>query len=510
MPIAKEGSMPTGLDTESSLYLQEYSNSLIHWCSWGTQALQKSQKEHKPIFLSIGYSGSYWCEVMNLESFNDEAIIKLLNDHFIAIKVDKDERPDIDKYYKQVYRLMNGQDCASPVSIFLTEQLEPFYSAAYIAPEARGNVLGFKNLLEVIKRKYYNDKITIQQKAQEVLTHLNPKKQTLEATRLHIGIVKTITLHAKELFDNQYGGFVGEPKFLQASILDLLLDTYELTHDQELLLLVEQTLTNIYNADIHDSKEGGFYRYANQRDWQCPRKEKTIYDNAMMLSLFTRMYKLSNNEIYKNIALETAEFMLTHMYDRRLFYSNSVIKNSGEYLIDTKKTTSFNAMAITSLLQSSQLKNEYLDIAIKTLDQLLDQYYPSSRLYHTQNIQGFLEDYAYLGQTLITAYRLTNTPRYLILAETIAHQMIEQFYEYGFWKFSHNEFSVYDDTHDPLYPSAMSIAVLFLHQLSFLLDNDYNKFVFKTLEINSYKLMRQPLSSPTMSKVLLRYIEKML
>lgn len=502
--------MSNYLKNETSFYLKEYINNSIHWYPWGDEALRHAQRDQKPIFLSIGYSGSYWCDVMREESFQDETIADLINEHCIAIKVDKDERTDVDKYFKQVYRLMNGQDCASPVSVFLTENLEPFYSAAYIASQPRGNVLGFEELLRTVHHKYHDDTSTMRKKGQEVLSYLNPKKRTIEATRLSMDVTQTIIHHANSLYDAEYGGFGHEPKFLNISTLDLLLDTYELTHERSLLTIVQQTLDTLAQSDMQDTLEGGFYRYANHKDWTSPRQEKMSYDNALLAALYWRMYGLTQKETYKFIAIRTLDFLLTSLRGDQLFYSHSVIKRDGSHLTDTKVTTSFNAIVIRTLLSVDTGEGRYRKIALETLDHLIAEHYASEQLLHTNGVEGFLEDYAFLGHALLEAYRTTEQSRYLVQAEHLAHQMIERFYDYGFWKFSNGTLSVYDDIFDPLYPSAMATGILFLHQLSFFVESDYNQFVFKTLEINSYGLMRQPLSSPTMSKVMLRYLKKML
>nr|MCH9739754.1 thioredoxin domain-containing protein [Campylobacterota bacterium] len=201
---------------------------------------------------------------------------------------------------------------------------------------------------------------------------------------------------------------------------------------------------------------------------------------------------------------------LDKMSENQLFYSNMLKKDDGSHFIDTKVVTSFNAMMIDTLFHLSQIEEHYLKIAIDSLETLLDNYYIHQELYHTQDIKAFLEDYAYLGTTLLNAYTVTNNQKYLILAESIANQSIDKFYEYGKWKFSNGDVSVYDDIYDLLYPSAMATMLLFIHRLSFYVDSDYNQFVFKTLELNSYNLMRQPLSSPKMSKVLLRHLKKMI
>jgi len=245
-----------------SIYLEKYSSGYVKWYSWEQESFLEAKSQKKPIFLSIGYSTSALCEQMRVESFENKNVAELLNKNFISIKIDKDERPDIDKYYKNVYKLMNAQACASPISIFLTEDREPFYSATYIAPYPKGNVLGFEELLRVVIEKYSYDKATMIQKGKEVLDYIDPKKEKIEATRLNSSVLKTISTHSLELSDKKYGGFGDEQKFPHISTLDMMLDAYELNQDESLLEHVKFSLKKMAKEAIHDSINGGFYRYA--------------------------------------------------------------------------------------------------------------------------------------------------------------------------------------------------------------------------------------------------------
>ena len=498
------------LKTEHSSYLKEYINSEINWYPWGKEAFEKAKREKKAIFLSIGYSGSQWCEMMKSESFNQPSIIKLLNQNFINIKVDKDERTDIDKYYKNVYKLMNGQGCGSPISIFMTENREPFYTAAYIAPLPQGNVLGFEELVITVVEKYRNDKVTMVQKGKEILRYIHPNEEKIEATRLNIDILNTIKLQTLEVLDKKDGGFGQAPKFPHTSTLNLILDAYEMTKDKELLQAVLLTLKKMEVGNFHDKTDGGFYRYSNDKAWNIPRFEKTAYDNAHLSAIYLRAYQITGDNFYKITAFKTIDFMLNKMSTDRLFYANSVTKNDGFDFTDKKIITSWNAMMIDTLFKASLIDKKYYERAVHTLETLLEQRFINGQLFHTQNIKAFLEDYAYLGTALLSAYRVTEQEEYLILAETLSNRAIEQFYQYGKWKFSNHGLTLYDDMYDVLYPSAMSTMVALLHDISFLIESDYNQLVFKTLEMNSYELMRHPLSSPKMAQVLVRHLKKMI
>jgi len=495
------------LINEVSLYLQEYNNTLVDWHTWNKETLKKAKREKKPIFLSIGYSGSALCKRMKEDSFKNKEIASLLNKNFISIKVDKDERVDIDKYYKQVYKVMNGQNCSSPISIFMSENLEPFYSVAYIPSSTKANVLGFKELLEVIIDKYKNDKETMVEKGREVLSFINPKNRKVEATKLNKNIINIIKQHINELFDKKNGGFGDMPKFLQISIIDLIFEYFRLTKDKDILEKALFTLKEMAKRDIFDSKRGGFYRYANSKDWSNPRREKIGYDNANIASIYIKAYKITKDNFYKNIAFKTIDFIINNMSKDNLFYSNLLENSDGSIFTDTKITTSINAMVIDTLFNASTIENKYYNIAIKSIDKLLEKYYINGELYHTENIKAFLDDYAYLGVALLKAYKVTNNREYLIISQTLLNKAIEKFYEYGRWKFSKSDIIVYDDIYDLTYPSAISTVLYLIEKISPLVEGEYSEFLFKTLEINSYNLMRQPLSYPKMTKVLLLYLE---
>jgi len=499
--------LSSNLKHEVSLYLNEYKDSLVNWYPWTEEAFEKAKAEKKPIFLSIGYSTSHLCDIMKKESFNDETIVNMLNQNFISIKVDKDERPDIDNYFKQVYKLMNGQNCASPISIFMTEDLEPFYSAAYIAPYPKGNILGFHELLTVIIDKYTNDKLTMIEKGKEVLSFINPKNKEIKATKLDINILNIVINNFSEVFDNINGGFGDIPKFIHASTIDLLLECYQLTKNQELLSMATVTLTKMANGEIFDDINGGFYRYANNKDWTLPRREKMIYDNANIAMVYLRTFQITDNNLYKDIAFKSIDFMLEQMSDGTLFYANSLAKKDNSIFIDTKIITSWNAMVIDTLFFASTIENKYLQTAIKAIDKLLKKVYLNGKLYHTDNIQAFLEDYAYLGVALLSAYKVTNNKEYLILSQTILNRAIEKFYQYGKWKFTNSQFKLYDNIYDLTYPSAIATIIYLIEEISPFIEGDYREILFKTLEINSYNLMRQPLSSPKMTKAMLLYLK---
>jgi uncharacterized protein YyaL (SSP411 family) len=501
--------MSNYLEFENSPYLTSHKNSSINWHPWTEKTFKKAQDEHKSIFLSIGQSYSHWCSLMEEESFSQEPIAELINERFIAIKVDSQEHPELAKYYQRVHKLMNRSTAGFPLSIFMTENLEPFYAGSYIAPEAQKELLGFEALLRVVSKKYITDYDTLVAKGREILENINPKIEKIEATKLHINVLNTLKIHTKELLDNKNGGFGSSPKFPNTSTLELLLDGYELTKENSFLDAVLLSLDNMYKGGLYDHKNGGFYSYSQESNWQNPYPLKTTYDNALLAKLYLRTYQLTDTLLYKEIAFKTLDFMLSQMSESKLFFS----KNYQEVQNDQMIITSWNSMMISTLFIASTLDEKYKKDATDSLDALLSTLFINSTLYHstqigsTPKIKAFLEDYAYLGETCITAYQSTLDESYLIRATHFANVLIEQFYKYGKWNFSNGLFSITEETFDSVYPSSLSVASSLMMSISSLVDSNYKKFVFKTLELNSYNLMRQPLSSPALTQLLLRYLK---
>jgi len=579
------------LKNEHSPYLQQHANNPVNWYPWGEKALKKAQKEHKPIFLSIGYSSCHWCHVMEAESFTDKATAKLLNKYFVCIKVDREERPDLDKHFQDVYQLMNSRSGGWPASIFLTEELKPFYAATYIPPEPRYGMMAFPALLEVIADKYKNEKDTLLKEANEVLKHLNPQKETIQATKLDDSIIERSIKHAGLLYDHRFGGFSKSPKFPQVSLLDLLLDLHMLTGNKEAINMVEKQLLHMAKGGLRDLVDGGFCRYSTDNEWLVPHFEKMTYDNAQLSGIYLKAYHITQNDFYRTVAFETLDFMLEKMQEAYLFYAASDADTEGQEgkyfvytyekalksftkagipkeahealakalhitpegnfegknivrvddparteqipyykeaiealrqrrekkriypFIDKKVIVSWNAMMITALFKASRVDDKYLESAKRSLESLLGSMYINSQLFHstligkTPKIHAFLEDYAYLCEALIEAYESTLDETYLILAQKLANNAIEKYYAQGFWKFSRGEFEINADIYDSSYPSSLATMINALHSVSSLIDPVYKKFVFKSLEIHSYDVMRQPISTPKMASVAIRYLK---
>lgn len=581
--------MANRLKNEHSPYLQQHADNPVDWYPWGEEAFEKARKENKAIFLSIGYSSCHWCHVMEDESFKDEATAKILNEHFIAVKIDREERPDIDKHFQEVYQLMNQRPGGWPTSIFLTQEQKPFYSATYIPDEPRYGMMSFSSLLEVIAEKYTKEKGLLTEKADEILRFLNPKEDRIQATKLDLSIIERVTDQAKQLFDNTNGGFNKAPKFPQASMLDLLLDIYPISGDKETRNMALHSLTCMAKGGLRDLVEGGFCRYSTDNEWLVPHFEKMTYDNALLAEVYLKAYHVSGDDFYKSVAFETIDFMMVNMSEDGLFYSASDADTEGEEgkyfvytyekalksfekagiptkehtalakalhltpegnfegknivriddpahskipyydealqalkkrrekrihpFIDKKVLVSWNAMMIKTLFKASRTDNAYLQPAIRSLDALLESMYINSELFHSTlmgkkpKIKAFLEDYAYLAEVLIEAYESTLDETYLITATKLTNAAIEKYFDQGKWKFSRGEFETNADIYDSSYPSSVATMLSVLYSISSLVDVVYKKFVFKTLEIYSYDVMRQPISTPSMSRMVIRYLK---
>ncbi len=500
------------LQYESSLYLQQHASNPVNWYPWGEKALELAKEKNMPIFLSIGYSSCHWCHVMEQESFENNEIAQILNANFISIKVDKEERSDIDKYFQEIYTLMNGRSGGWPTSIFLTPELKPFYSATYIPPVPKHGMMAFDELLGLIEKKYKSDSNLLNEKGDEILNAIKPKMK-IEATKLDIDIVNIFTKQAKSIFDNENGGFGKAPKFPQVSTYLTLMECYKITKDKELLEMLGKSLVSMVKGGFYDSVNGGFYRYSTDEKWLVPHYEKMTYDNGLLVQLYLQAYELTNNEIFKSIAVQTVDFMVENMRDDGLFCASHFVENDN-MIIDTKVITSWNSMMIKSLFFASKIDIKYLEIAKNSLSSLIGKVFIDNTLYHTSigNVQptvnAFLEDYAYFSDLLIEAYISTDNRNYLEFAGDICNEAILKFYKNRHWSYANGLFASKAETHDSSYPSSLAMILSSLESLTWLGLNDYSRIVGDTLEVHSYSLMRQPISSPTLTSVAVRYLNK--
>ncbi|WP_047984437.1 thioredoxin domain-containing protein [Ornithinibacillus californiensis] len=312
---------PNRLITEKSPYLLQHAHNPVNWFPWGEEAFMKAKQENKPIFLSIGYSTCHWCHVMAHESFEDEEVAKILNEHYISIKVDREERPDVDSIYMKVCQMMAGHG-GWPLTIFMTPDKIPFYAGTYFPKESKYGRPGLIEALEQLHKKYTTDPEHISEVTESV-------KQALESSAREKSDQRLTKEHADQAFqqlgrgfDFTYGGFWEAPKFPQPQNLMFLLKYYHFTGKIAALKMVESTLQNMAAGGIWDHVGFGFARYATDEKWLVPHFEKMLYDNALLLMVYTECYQITKKPFYKNIAEQIISFIQREMTSRDgAFYS---------------------------------------------------------------------------------------------------------------------------------------------------------------------------------------------
>ena len=315
---------------EESPYLRQHAYNPVNWLPWGKEAFEKAKREHKPIFLSIGYSTCHWCHVMERESFENEEIAKLINDNFIPIKVDKEERPDIDKYYQMVYAVMHNRSGGWPLTIIMSEDKKPFFAATYIPPEDGYGVKGLKTILPILAKAYKNEKDYLEKRGDAVLKLVN---EALHARYVPVQIDFSIATKALKnianSYDGSYGGFSKRVKFPEPSKLDLLFDLWLITKDKKALEMAQKTLTMMAKGGIFDQIDGGFFRYTTDRKWSIPHFEKMLYTNAELVALYTRAYFLTGDALFKSVVERTIKEMDRRFLHKGLYFSASDADTNG-------------------------------------------------------------------------------------------------------------------------------------------------------------------------------------
>ncbi|MDQ7042554.1 MAG: DUF255 domain-containing protein, partial [Sulfurimonas sp.] len=531
----------------------------------------------------------HWCHVMQKSVFKNQECADILNRDFICVKVDREERPDIDKYYQEVHQLLNRRNGGWPTSIFSTPQNKPFFAGTYISPESNaGSIegMGFKELTTLIASKIEENDEQLYKNADEAEDFLKNVVHPTEATVLKEDFRKNFMLQAKNNFDTKNGGFTLKPKFPHASTLNTLLTIDRLYDDKSAKAMVETSLNAMKKGGMYDLIDGGFCRYSTDEKWLVPHFEKMLYDNALLSSVYVDAYLAYDDVSYLNIAKECVDFWYNFMSEDELFYSASDADSEGaegsyfiysydevfkilndanikdveqklaqmsltqagnfegkniirfedgsvpewfeevkqllaqirshrEYpFIDKKIQTSWSAMMINAMFKLGAIDSKYKQKAIKHLDKLLNTMFINSTLYHTTlihktpKVKAFLEDYAFLSQALLTAYKQTQDEVYLVYAHRFVNKALEEFYDKGVWSFSAGDFVTKAEISDNTYTSSVSVMIDTLLSIGTLLEDDkYTHFAFKTMEYNSYELGRKPIYSPYMLVQVLRHLK---
>ncbi|HWO73352.1 MAG TPA: thioredoxin domain-containing protein [Dehalococcoidia bacterium] len=323
--------MPNRLANETSPYLLQHKDNPVDWYPWGEEAFERARREDKPILLSVGYSACHWCHVMAHESFEDESIAALMNRDFVNVKVDREERPDVDGIYMQAVQALTGRG-GWPMTVFLTPEGVPFYGGTYFPPEDRHGMPAFPRVLTAVAQAYRDKRSEIETAGRQLLMQLSaperlrPGNDLLTSEALDRAAEAILQSH-----DDDFGGFGRAPKFPQAMTLDFLMRWHRRSQDARALQAVHKTLQAMAYGGIYDQVGGGFHRYSTDAVWLVPHFEKMLYDNALLARCYLDAYKLTREPLYRRIAEETLDYVLREMTGPEGgFYSSQDADSEGE------------------------------------------------------------------------------------------------------------------------------------------------------------------------------------
>jgi uncharacterized protein YyaL (SSP411 family) len=554
------------LAQETSPYLRQHAHNPVDWFPWGDEALARARRQERPIFLSIGYSACHWCHVMEHESFEDPEIGRLLNEHFVSIKVDREERPDLDQIYMAFVQRATGHG-GWPMSVFLTPELQPFFGGTYFPPDERygGQMPSFRRVLLSVIDWWENRRDEVKQSAAAVtgelrdLLRLEPQPGDLDPA-----LLRQVTGQLGRAFDQREGGFGSQPKFPHPTELRLLLRVSRRFNDEHALQMVRLTLDRMAMGGMYDQLGGGFHRYSTDSHWLVPHFEKMLYDNALLTLAYLEAFQATGEPFYREVVQETLAYVRREMTSPEgPFYSTQDADSEGEegkffvwsaaeveevlgsdvatvfnYVYDVtpegnwegknilhrsktyeqcarlmkinepelrrtlneakaklfavrshrvwpgrdeKVLTAWNGLMIAAFAQAAQVLDEpvHAKAAVRAADFILRTMRMSDgRLYRTWSsgsaakLNGYLEDYAYFLDALVSVYETTFEPRWIEAAGDVARVMIEQFWdeaEGGFYFTGRDHEQLIartKDPHDNATPSGNAMAVTALLRLA--------------------------------------------
>ncbi len=549
---------------ETSPYLRQHAHNPVDWYPWGEEALGKARALDRPIFLSIGYSACHWCHVMEHESFEDEETARILNEHFISIKVDREERPDLDQIYMTAVQLLT-QHGGWPMSVFLTPQLKPFFGGTYFPPADRHGLPSFKRVLSYLAQAWREKRPDVDEQANHLTTNIQAATQVASAQgELSESLLRNARVMLGHAFEPTYGGFGRAPKFPHPIDLRVLLRVWQRFDDDSALSMVRQTLDHMAMGGMYDHLGGGFHRYSTDARWLVPHFEKMLYDNALLPVAYLGAFQATGEPFYREVVDETLAYVLREMTSPEgPFYSTQDADSEGEegkffvwskgeiesvldkdeaevfcsvYDVtpdgnweghsilnrsrsdgqearllkmpqdelrrrlqtskekllavrgqrvwpgrDDKVLTSWNALMISAFAEAYQVleRPEYLQAATRAADFLWQRMRtPQGRLWRTYGagaepkLNGYLEDYAFLLDSLVSLYESSFEMRWLHAAVQLADVMIDQFWDESEGNFFYTGreheplIARTKDPHDSSIPSGNSMAVTGLLRLA--------------------------------------------
>jgi uncharacterized protein YyaL (SSP411 family) len=473
------------LATETSPYLLQHADNPVHWYPWGPEALERARVEDKPILLSIGYSACHWCHVMAHESFEDPATAALMNDLFVNVKVDREERPDLDAVYMEAVVALTGSG-GWPMTVFLTPEGEPFIGGTYFPPEPRHGIPSFPEVLRQVSTLYRERRGDVVRQAR---TLTEAVQRGADAQPSHDPLTESLLREAaaghRKQFDSRWGGFGHAPKFPPASSLEFLLRFHVRTGDADALEIVRATLDGMALGGMYDLLGGGFHRYSVDVRWLVPHFEKMLYDNALLVPAYLHGWLVTGEPRYRTVVEETVEYMLRELrlpegglasaqdadtdgvegltftwtagegvpaellqpfehgrsiirgdvpedLRKRLFEERELRPKPGR---DDKAIASWNGLALAALAEAGRRldRAEWIEAAVALGDFLLGPLSsPDGRLFRTYRAgeaknTGFLEDYADVANGLYELHVATGDLRWLREANRLARLAVELF-----------------------------------------------------------------------------------
>ena len=318
------------LANEKSPYLLQHAHNPVDWYPWSEESFEKAEELDRPIFLSIGYSTCHWCHVMERESFEDREVAKLLNEHFVSVKVDREERPDVDHIYMTVCQAMTGRG-GWPLTVIMTPDRKPFYAGTYFPKESKHGLPGLMDVLRTVTRKWEGNRAEIDRISDSIVDSIEPHLHTSRKGDLQEPVLHEGYQVLRDSFDGQYGGFGQAPKFPTPHNLGFLLRYWRWTGEEQALAMVEKTLQSMHDGGIYDHLGYGFSRYSVDREWLVPHFEKMLYDNALLATAYLECYQATGDEGYGRVADEIFQYVLRDMTSSEGgFYSAEDADSEGE------------------------------------------------------------------------------------------------------------------------------------------------------------------------------------
>ena len=595
--------MENHLSSETSPYLLQHVNNPVDWYGWNDVSLKKAKDENKPIFLSIGYSACHWCHVMAHESFENEDVAKFMNENFVNIKVDREERPDIDDIYQKVCQMATGQG-GWPLSIFLTPDQKPFYVGTYFPVLDSYGRPGFGSICRQLAQAWKEKPKDIEKSAESFIHALHKTEKITVPTKLEQTLLDEAAMNLFQLGDPTYGGFGSAPKFPNAANISFLFRYAKMANLPKFNEFALKTLNKMAKGGIFDQIGGGFHRYSTDTKWLVPHFEKMLYDNALMPVNYCEAYQITKDPFYLDILQKTLDFVLREMtsseggfysaYDadsegvEGKFYvwtkkeireilgsdadifclyfdvtdggnweGNSILCNnlnpstvafnfgiseqkvheiinscSKKLLevrskrispgLDDKVLVSWNSLMITAFAKGYRVTNDvrYLDAAKNCISFIEKNLFVDDNLLRTYKngtakINGYLEDYSYFVNALLDVFEIEPNSKYLKLALTLGHHLINHF-----WDSENNSFFMTSDDHEKLIirpksnydlslPSGNSVSSFVMLRLYHLSqDQSFLDIAIKIMESQAQIAAENPFGFGYLLNTLSLYLEK--